>query len=567
MKNQITKFLLIVFSISLLNGLLTNSFAQSNSVYSIDSLDSKLINWYNMSPEIDKIQGVEVNRAYKELLSNKKSKKKIVVAIIDGGVDIDHIDLQGKIWVNKGEIPNNGIDDDNNGYIDDIHGWGFLGNSKGENIEEENVEQTRIYRDLNPIYRNIKSTDSLSESQKKEYNLYLQSEKSFLEGLSKYTKIKANLEAFEKDFKFVEEIIKNYLGRSTYTLDDLKSIRSVDGRIMKAREYLLNKYKQGFSYKELAKVKEYNNMFLEKHYNLNFFPRNIIADNPKDINDRNYGNNDVKGPRPDHGTPVSGIIAAIRNNDIGIDGIAENVELMILRAVPNGDERDKDIALAIRYAVNNGANIINMSFGKDFSPQKEFVDEAIKYAEANNVLMVHAAGNDGENIDVANNFPTNILNDGTTVNSWITVGANAKKLNKELCGRFSNYGQKSVDFFAPGVNMILLYPGNKYSQMNGTSFSGPVVTGVAALVWSYYPELTAIELKDVLLQSCTVYPKQKVYCPNLQGGKIVRTKFSALSKAGGIVNAYNALNLAEKVVNSKKQVSSSLIDLAKVVSE
>lgn len=558
MKNQIIGSLSIAISILTINGLFTNSIAQIRSVYSIDSLDSKLINWYNMSPTVDKIQGAEVNRAYKEYLYNKKTKKKIIVAIVDSGVDFEHIDLQGKIWVNKDEIPNNRIDDDKNGYVDDIHGWGFLGNSKGENIKEENVEQTRIYRDLNPIYRNIKSTDLLSEAQKKEYDLYLKSEKSFLDGLSKYTKIKENLQAFEADFKSVEKIITDYLGKSTYTIDDLRFIQTGNERVMRAKEYLLYKYGQGFSYKQFKEAKDNNNMYLEKHYNLNFSPRSIIGDNPKDINDKNYGNNDVKGPRSDHGTPVAGVIAAIRDNNIGVDGIAQNVELMILRAVPKGDERDKDIALAIRYAVDNGANIINMSFGKNFSPEKEFVDEAIKYAEAHNVLMVHGAGNDSKNIDLTGVFPTNRLNDGTKVNSWINVGANAKKLNKDLCGKFSNYGQENVDLFAPGVNMILLYPGSKYAKMDGTSFSGPVVTGIAALVWSYYPELTALELKDVLLQSCTVYPKQKVFCPTPQGEKIKKVPFSTLSKTGGIVNALEALILAEKRVNEKIQTTSRL---------
>jgi len=553
-KNWIIKpFAIMCFLMAF--GFITKSYAQSQGVYLIDSLEIKYLNWYNLSPSIDKIQGAEVNRVYKEILVNLKPKKKIVVAIIDSGTDYEHIDLQGRIWTNKKEIPNNKIDDDNNGYIDDIHGWGFLGNPNGENITFENVEQTRVYRDLNPIYRGFTPKDSMPKLQKEEYNMYLKSEKAYLEGLKKYTDRMRNTAEFEKNLKFVEDIVLNFLGKADYTLDDLKRIQSFDDNVMRAKKYLLNLYSNGFSKKDLKDYKADILMYLEKHYNLGFNPRSIVGDNPKDINDKNYGNNDVKGPRPDHGTPVAGVIAAIRNNSIGVDGIAENVELMILRSVPRGDERDKDIALAIRYAVDNGANIINMSFGKDFSPQKEFIDDAIKYAQDHNVLLVHAAGNDGENIDYDDNFPTNILNNGNRIDNWITVGANTSKLDKKLSARFSNYGQNNVDLFAPGADMIVLYPGNRYSKMDGTSFAGPVVTGVSALVWSYYPELTALELKNVILQSTTNYPKQKVICPNLKDPKFKKVKFNTLSKTGGIVNAYSAMINAEKVVKEKLQAT------------
>ena len=537
------------------SSIFSDIYAQSRGVYLIDSLEIKYLNWYNMSPSIDKIQGAEVNRVYNEILVNLKPKKKIVVAIIDSGTDYEHIDLQGRIWTNKKEIPNNKIDDDNNGYIDDLHGWGFLGNSKGENISFENVEQTRIYRDLNPIYRNFTPKDSMPKSQKDEFNMYLKSEKAYLEGLKKYTERMKNTAEFEKNLNFVEDIIIKFIGKANYTIEDLKRIQSLDETVMRAKNYLLNLYKNGFSKNELKEYKADILMYLEKLYNLDFNPRTIVGDNPKDINDKSYGNNDVRGPRSDHGTPVAGVIAAIRNNSIGVDGIAENVELMILRSVPRGDERDKDIALAIKYAVDNGANIINMSFGKDFSPQKEFIDDAIKYAQDHNVLLVHAAGNDGENIDYDNNFPTNILNNGNRIDNWITVGANSSKLNKMLSARFSNYGQNNVDLFAPGADMIVLYPGNKYSKMDGTSFAGPVVTGVSALVWSYYPELTALELKNVILKSTTNYPKQKVICPNLKNSKSKKVKFNTLSKTGGIVNAYLAMIIAEKVVKEKLQAT------------
>jgi subtilisin family serine protease len=290
---------------------------------------------------------------------------------------------------------------------------------------------------------------------------------------------------------------------------------------------------------------------LQQHLNLEYNPRTLVADNPEDINDRLYGNNNVIGPRADHGTPVAGIIGAVRGNNLGIDGIAQEVQLMILRAVPQGDERDKDIALAIRYAVDNGAHIINMSFGKDFSPHKHYVDEAVQYAEAHNVLLVHAAGNDGQNIDLVDNFPTKHYKAGKQANNWIEVGATSLKADKNFNGIFSNYGKQNVDLFAPGVDVISLAPDNKYDKMDGTSFAGPVVSGVAALVWSYYPELTAQELKEVLMKSCTLYPKLKVHTPAEDPTKKQKVNFSDLSVTGGVVNAYEALKLAQKVVLEK----------------
>ena len=550
-KKHLSNITTVSISLCFLCGFYTNANAQELSAFSIDSLGSKYINWYNMSPVKDKIQGVEVNRAYNELLINKKPKKTIVVAVIDSGIDIDHVDLKGRIWTNKKEIPSNGIDDDQNGYIDDVHGWNFLGNSKGMNILEENKESTRILRELGSVYDKINSPDNLTEAQKKEYELYKSAYKSYNEDVEKYKLELSSIEGFERDFANTDEFLINYLGKVNYTIDDVQRIESKDPRLMNLRDKMIQLFRSGYSKENLKKAKETLNMYLDKHYNLSYNPRiNIISDNIKNINDKNYGNNNVKGPQSYHGTAVSGIIAGVRNNGIGVDGIADSVQIMVLRAVPDGDELDKDIALAIRYAVDNGANIINMSFGKDFSPQKEFIDDAVKYAEDHNVLIVHAAGNDGKNIDINNNYPTNTLNDGTLINSWITVGASSIKLNKKICGNFSNYGKDKVDLFALGVDMILLYPGNKYSKMDGTSFAGPVVSGVSALIWSYYPELSAVELKEIILQSCSFYPKLKVNTPS-KGKRSRKVEFATLSKSGGIVNVFSALNFAENKVTKK----------------
>ncbi|WP_181305681.1 S8 family peptidase [Rufibacter sp. XAAS-G3-1] len=530
--------------------------AQDDPVASVAELDQTYVNWHNLDPTQDRIQGISVNKAYKELLANKKTKKTIVVAVIDSGIDIFHEDLKGKIWTNQKEVAGNGQDDDQNGYVDDMHGWGFLGNAKGENIRYETYEYVRLLRKLAPAYQNVSSIKEVPLAQQPEYKTYLLAKQAYDKELAKYKETKQTLAAFEEVLVRVQNVLATHLQTKEYTLQDVQRISTPDQNVMNARAWLISRYSQGLTVESFLKYKEHTDTFLEKHLNLEFNPRAVIADNPESITDTQYGNSDVVGPRPTHGTPVSGLIAGLRGNNLGIDGIAEDVQIMALRAVPEGDERDKDIALAIRYAVDNGANIINMSFGKSFSPQKSFVDEAVKYAESKNVLLVHAAGNEATDNDKVTHYPSRVLNDGSQIKTWIEVGASSRMLGKDIVGVFSNYGKQTVDLFAPGVDIVSLAPENKYGKMDGTSFSSPVVSGVAALVWSHYPELTAAELKEIILKSATVYPKETVLYPS-SGGESSRNKakFTDLSSTGGIVNAYNALVLAEKTVSQKKSKS------------
>ena len=538
--------------------LFISSKIQAQGYTTVDSLNKTYLNWYNLDPEIDKIQGASVDRAYKELLKDKSPKKKIVIAVIDGGVDTAHVDLKGKIWTNKDEIPDNGVDDDNNGYVDDVYGWNFIGNAKGENITGENLEYVSTVKKGNLIYKNIKPVVSIAEpsineipaSQQNDYKTYLICRTKYNQESEKYRSEIKKMEALKEKLNAAENKIKVLLGKNMFTQQDVYNIRSKDKDIKQAKDFLLSLYKEGLSRDILNGTIKYDSTYLGKFLNLELNPRKIVGDKPEDITDIKYGNNNVKGPDPGHGTLVAGIIAANRDNNIGINGIAENVEIMALRVVPDGDERDKDVALAIRYAVDNGANIINMSFGKAFSPQKEFVDDAVKYAERHNVLLVHTAGNDGVNNDSFPHFPNMKFDDGSFSKNKITVGASSLNLNKNFAAYFSNYGQ-CVDLFAPGVKIMSLLPENRYHIANGTSFSCPVVSGVAALVWSYYPELTAVQLKEIILKSSTPHPKLKVYCPNKKTPKKKKIKFSKLCKTGGTVNAYKALIMAEKFSEKK----------------
>lgn len=524
------------------------SYSQSRGVTTIDSLPVKYLNWYNRSPSQDKIQGAATDQAYRELLNDKSPRKKVVVAVIDGGVDIYHPELEGKIWTNKKEIAGNGLDDDNNGYVDDIHGWNFIGNSKGEHLLYENMEYVRIFKKLNPRFSGVKDENGLSADDKQLYAVYVKSKIKYEEELRKYTRRAKDLESFERYVNHQEEVLKKYLRKQDLTAADVRAVKTKSEMVNEAKKVMLDLYDKGFTRKDLSDMQKRSNDFLTYYLNLDFNPRMLVNDDPENISDLNYGNNDVKGPRSFHGTFVAGVIAAIRGNGQGPDGVANHVEIMTLRVVPDGDERDKDVALAIRYAVDNGADIINMSFGKYFSITRGILDDAVRYAGNHNVLMIHSAGNEADNLDLTEHYPSAILADDSKVSNWITVGATSDILNKEFCGVFSNYGAENVDLFAPGVNIVSLAPDGKYEMGDGTSFSGPVVSGVAALVWSYYPELTAIQLKDILLESSTKYPKAKVYSPDTKSSKRKKVQFATLSRTGGVVNAYNALQAAGKAV-------------------
>ena len=432
------------------------------------------LNWYNQEG-----QGMFTEKAYKYL--RKKESKTVIVGVIDSGVDIEHKDLEGKIWINTDEIADNGIDDDNNGYIDDIHGWNFLGNAEGAHVNEARLEKTRILAALAPKYDGI---DPNSIEQDAEYQLYL--------------KVKEEVETGRAQFEQYMEM-----------LDKLPE---------DAQNYIKSQ--------------------INFNLNVDFDDRSLIGDDPNDFSDVNYGNADVEGPDALHGTHVSGIIGAIRGNDLGGDGVAENVKIMVLRAVPNGDEFDKDIALAVRYAVDNGAEVINMSFGKAYSPHQKEVYEAFKYADEKGVLLIHAAGNDAKDIDVEPNYPTSMYSfQKAPLDHFVTIGASTKNKDAELVASFSNFGAKGVDVFAPGFEIYNAVPQSEYMNLQGTSMAAPMVAGAAAMLKSYFPKLTMKEIKEVMYETSVKYPK-------VEG-------FADKSVTGGVINIYNAAKACKKLSKKK----------------
>jgi len=501
--------------------------------------DENFNHWAHADLATDSIPGMSLKQAYK-FVEGKKSTT-VIVGVIDSGIDIEHEDLKNVLWYNTGEIAGNGIDDDKNGYIDDINGWNFLG---GDGVDApEQLEITRLTAKMNARFEG-KTIDQISEEDKADFEQYQVYLKAYEASSSKHFQTMERLAQVEG----VMNSVKEFTGKETLTLEDLQAIKTDDPKMQAQVGGLVNMFSNGFD--EAAFNEYYTSQKVNKNYNFDFDGRAIVGDNPEDINDVVYGNGHVMGSKEieSHGTHVSGIILANRNNDLGMMGIANNAVLMAVRTVPDGDERDKDVALAIRYAVDNGAKVINMSFGKSWSPNPEWVFEAFKYAEKNDVLLVHAAGNDGKDIDVSENWPNDTADKITEmVDNILTVGAMSSNYDENIPATFSNYGKKNVDVFAPGVQIYSTVPNNEYAKYNGTSMASPEVAGVAALVRSYYPELSASQVKHIIMNSGT-----KVDMDVLKPGTTdEKVNFSTLSVSGNVLNAYNALVLADKMVNKK----------------
>ena len=500
--------------------------------------------WFHLNQEADGYAGVSSKKAY-EFLKNKKSRT-VVVAVIDSGVDIEHEDLKEVIWVNEDEIPGNGKDDDNNGYVDDVNGWNFIGGKDGSQINQDALEMTRIVAAYGPAFEG-KTEKTVA--------------KADLANFKKYSAAKAVLEADLaeaqaglKQYQGIADMLDKVLAEAkSQGIDEIKgsnleSLSVAEGSEVAEAMGMVKMIAARNPDVPLADIRrsldralDYFGGQVNFHLNVNFDPRAIVGDNYANSDERFYGNNLVEGPDAFHGTHVAGIIAAVRNNGIGMDGIADNVRIMVLRAVPDGDERDKDVANSIRYAADNGAHIINMSFGKGFSWDKKVVDDAVAYATAKGVLLVHAAGNESINVDKEDRFPTKYYQSGGSSSTWFNIGAGSWKKAPQQVGGFSNYGKKNVDLFSPGVAIYSTIPDSKYDNAQGTSMAAPTAAGVAAVLMSYYPKMTAQDVISVLMKSA-VKTKEKVVLP----GDEKTVKFSSLSKSGGRIDLYRAVLMADK---------------------
>jgi len=495
-------------------------------------------NWQNLDLKADSTFGISTEKAYKELLKGKKSTK-VIVAVLDGGVDVQHEDLKRVIWVNPKEIAGNNKDDDKNGYIDDINGWNFLGGPTGS-INYETLELTRLVR--RDQKRFLNTTDAtVAAADRADYETFKANRADLEKEIAKAKESYAGINGFKNAL----DAVVSKIGKENPTAEDFANFKPQNGFEQRIQSVMSEQLRSGnfkdFYQDQIAEGIKYYKQQLDYNYNLDYDPRGIVGDDPNNSNEKFYGNSDVTGPDALHGTHVSGIIAADRTNNLGIMGVADHVVIMGVRCTPNGDERDKDVANSIRYAVNNGAKVINMSFGKAYSWDKKAVDEAVKYAVSKDVLLIHAAGNDNKDLEVEKNFPNPNYLDGGIASSWITVGASGPVDNETLKADFSNFGKTQVDVFAPGVKIYSTIPGSKYKDENGTSMASPVVAGLAALIRSYYPKLSAVQVKEIIMKSVAKVNHNVSY---MKGEEMVSVPFSDLSVSGGIVNAYNALKLA-----------------------
>jgi len=505
-------------------------------------------NWHLLDYSPNGYQGINLEKAYAHLSNNGRKSKKVIVAVIDSGIDTLHEDLKPILWKNRGEIPGNGKDDDKNGYVDDIHGWNFLGGKDGRNVKEDSYEAARLFHKLKSKWENFQGAEEgLSETDKKELTSFKKA-KNAITGEESAEELKFLLTLQPKLIKG-DSAIRSELGKEKYTAADLKTFKpsTPEGKNMRMFLLRVSGSNDNADISNEQMLEEIGNSIRKADAANNppkEYRKEIVGDNESDINDKYYGNNDLMAETPFHGTHCAGIIGAVRNNGLGMDGVADNVEIMMLRAVPDGDEHDKDIALAIRYAVDNGAKVISMSFGKGFSPEKKWVDEAFKYAEKKDVLLIHAAGNDAKNIDSADNFPNPVYDNGSgRAATVITVGASGDKLNGGITASFSNYGKRELDVFAPGVGIYSTIPGgNTYGNSSGTSMACPVVAGLAALIFEYYPNLTATEVKE-LIEITARKITDSVRVP----GTTEMTLMSELCRNAGIIDAYEAITMADRL--------------------
>ena len=502
---------------------------------------SDYINWYN-----GKGSGMETDKAYKKL--KKRKTTTVIVAVIDSGIDIEHKDLEGKIWVNPKEIANNGVDDDKNGYVDDVHGWNFLGNAKGEHQNDACLEKTRIYKKLRGKYEKMEAGD-VASSDKEEYALYQKVKSEVKAEKGQYENILKQLEQLPMILKMVPGMVKTAIGKEDYTIKDLENWKPEKDDQKQIKGIAMAMLTGELSEEVIAQQKKQISGMVDFNLNPDFNDRALVGDDPYDFSDTKYGNNDVEGPDALHGTHVGGIIGAIRGNNLGGDGVATDVKLMSLRAVPNGDEHDKDIALAIRYAVDNGASVINMSFGKGYSPNQKEVYEALKYADSKGVLLVHAAGNDNANVEKTDNYPTSMYSfQSKKLDMYLTIGASTRFPKEKLAATFSNYGSTKVDVFAPGHDIYNAVPQSEYKKLNGTSMAAPMVSGVAAMLKSYFPKLTMPEIKNIMLTSAKSYKGTQQFKP----GTEELIDFGTLSVTGSVINVKSAVKMCKALDKTKK---------------
>ena len=523
---------------------------------SIISWSQSTKNWHWKDYEKDSVHGISLQKAYQLLATYAIQPSPIIVAVIDGGIDTNHIELKNILWTNPAEIPNNHIDDDHNGYVDDIHGWNFLGGKDGRNIDKADAEKTRIYHQYKNQFENkVVDTLSMNKLQKKQYTIWQEVAKDMEFSDQEAANLQYITMAMNALKKIGATIIKD-MGDSNFSANKLAPYQPMGRMALEAKAAFLRTVNilgidKEISFPEIINdLKEYiegkERLANAKQTMLSTIREDIIKDDYANFSDRYYGNNDITGPNARHGTHVGGLVASLPDSSWQVNKWYPLLKIMTIRAVPDGDEYDKDIALGIRYAVDNGAKIINMSFGKSYSPQQIWVDSAIRYAAEKDVLIVHSAGNEFYNLDQKNVFPnpySSSLND--SAKNILTVAASSDiTVGESMLTDFSNYGPKVVDVLSPGNKIYSTLPGtNNHGLLSGTSMASPIISNIAAIIRSYFPQLTALQVKDILIKSVW-QPADKNLSYSIPQREVSK-KLNEIAKAGGIVNAANAIQLAK----------------------
>ncbi|CAA9332653.1 MAG: Protease precursor [uncultured Gemmatimonadetes bacterium] len=531
-------------AVALSLGVFTSAHAQGASAPRLlAQQDTSPANWWLLDSARDRFPGIGAERLYREVLANRAPRRSVTVAIIDSGTDIEHPDLDGALWSNPREVGANNRDDDGDGLVDDARGWNYIGGRDGRHVDVDTYEVVRVYGSLRR-YEGA-SPDTLKGDARREFDLYQETRAQVVKQRAEAAQTLTEIRQVEKMVNEALALLRQQTGADSLTAERVAKLQPIRQDVAQAKQIFMQMAAQGFTARQISGQREDLEQRVQFALNPDFDTRTIVGDNYANTAERVYGNRDVEGPSADHGTHVAGIVAAERGNGMGIDGVAPTgTRLMILRAVPNGDERDKDVANAIRYAADHGANVINMSFGKGYSPQKRAVDDAVRYAESKGVLLVHAAGNDGEDLNQKANFPNRRFEGGGEARNWIEVGASSWEGPDRLAAPFSNWGRGQVDVFAPGSAILSTVQGGGYERNSGTSMAAPVVSGVAALLMSYFPNLTATQVRQIILDSATRYADQMVLRPGSEGERV---RFGDLSTTGGIVNVYAAFQMAERM--------------------
>ncbi len=512
--------------------LLTVLLALGNSV-ALAQVEMQSIpeDWPHLDMERDGFAGISTYRAYEELLDGRVPQRRVIVAVIDSGLDTNHTGLQGRYWLNDNVT--------DTGYPGARWGWSFLGNPDGENVHYDTYEYAREYARLRPVYG---GGSGLSDGHdEEEYAYFRMMRDSLAAKRDEFRGYQEMISMAQQAYHDARNILAGHFGTSDYTIEQVRNLETYDPRVGQAREIALYLDYHDLDGDALKEQADYVAGMLNYSLNPDFEPRGIVGDDYADPTERYYGSPDVHGPDPGHGTGVASIITTDWSSDFGVRGIAsDSVFIMAVRAVPQGDERDKDVANAIRFAVDHGAHVINMSFGKPVSPHKDVVDDAVRYAMERGVLMVHAAGNDARDLTVSPSFPSRVLDDGEIAELWFEVGASTA-LPEMLAASFSNYGPGVVDVFAPGDDVLVLMPDNETDITGGTSFAAPHVSGLAALLMSHFPSLSATEVRQIILETATSFEGQNVLLP---GSEERFVAFESLSTVPGVINVYNAVRRA-----------------------